>query len=366
MKLSQYLAGLLAAIASCSVFAAPLLSEGFNDISTLPASGWVLFNDSTPPGSTDWFQGNPAIFTAAAGPADSYIAANFNNAAFGGAVSNWLMTPELALLNGESLNFALRLLGEGQLDRVEIYLSTSGASASIADFSLLTAFESDSDTGWVGRSAVVSGLALPASGRFAFRYVVDDTSLNGDYIGIDSVSVNATAIPAPGSVALVLLGMAAMVGVRRRKDRQPRRWPAMAALGLSALGVAAATAQAAQTGPDGVMRFDHVQVQRQPVAAVQSAKPEQDGLKAYKDPATGQLSSPTAEQAAALDAAAPPSARRSAAAVARPAAHGGKAIMLDEEHDSQAVATRDADGGLSEVCVPNHSAALAVIKGERP
>jgi hypothetical protein len=46
----------------------------------------------------------------------------------------------------------------------------------------------------------------------AFRYVVDDNSLNGDYAAIDSVGV--TAIPEPATVALVCLGVLALHAVR--------------------------------------------------------------------------------------------------------------------------------------------------------
>ncbi|WP_158567980.1 MULTISPECIES: choice-of-anchor J family PEP-CTERM protein [unclassified Duganella] len=302
MDLIKRWAGLLAVAAgfTASTSAAPLLSEGFNNIAALPANGWVMVNNSSPPGSTAWFQGLPAVFPAAAGPADSYIAANLNNAAFGGAVSNWLLTPELALSNGESLNFDLRLLGEGFLDTVEVYLSTAGASANVGasptstgDFALLGTFSSSADTGWVGHSLSVGGLTSPASGRFAFRYVVNDTSLNGDFVGIDTVVVNATAIPEPGTIALTLLGFCAMSGVLRL--RRPRRW-----LALSSLSVA--TVAAAQTAPDnGLMTFPHVTVVAQPVPPQTAA--QDAGFKAYKDPVTGQLTSPTPAQVAELEAA---------------------------------------------------------------
>ncbi|EEF21853.1 conserved hypothetical protein, partial [Ricinus communis] len=154
MKPINHLAGLLVAAASCSAAAAPLLFEGFNDVRTLPASGWVQINNSSPPGAIGWFQGDPAIFPAASGAADAYVAANFNNAAYGGQVSNWLLTPEVALFNGESLTFSLRLLGEGLLDRVEVYYSPNGAATNVGSFSLLNAFESDTDTGWRQRAAL--------------------------------------------------------------------------------------------------------------------------------------------------------------------------------------------------------------------
>lgn len=345
MNLTTHLVGLLAAAASSVVLGAPLLSEGFNDIATLPGDGWVLINDSAPPGSTGWFQGIPALLPAAAGPADSYIAANFNNAAFGGAVSNWLLTPQLDLSNGELLNFSLRLLGDGVQDRVEVYLSGSGASAALGDFSLLSAYSSDVDTGWAALSVVLSGLSAPASGRFAFRYVVDDTSLNGNYIGIDNVSVSA--IPEPGTAALVLLG-----GVVLLRSCRPKvaRW--MACAGLALAGV---TAQAA---PDGVMAFPHVNVIAQEAHQPTQPIAPPAGFMAYRDPITGRLVNPTAEQAAALTDAARQS---TAAPIAKPRAAaprivrpplGGISVMLDDSHARYAMARKAADGSISETCEP--------------
>lgn len=337
MDLIKRWAGLLAVAAGCTVSAsaAPLLSESFNDITTLPANGWVFVNNSSPPGSTSWFQGDPAIFAAAAGPANAYIAANFNNAAFGGAVSNWLLTPELTLFNGESLNFALRLLGEGFLDTVQVYLSTGGASTNLAGFNLLSSIDSATDSGWVDHAITVGGLTAPASGRFAFRYVVDDTSIHGDYIGIDSVSVNATAIPVPGMVALIALGLCGLVGALRARRPVER----LAACGLA---LAATSVQAAPE--NGLMTFPHVNVATQQ-AAPQQAAAAAGGLKAYKDPATGKLGSPSPDQAAELDKAIRASAAGPRARSARPATihppQGGVGVVLDDAHTQYSVAHKN-------------------------
>ncbi len=329
MNLIKRWAGLLAVAAGCTVSAsaAPLFSESFNDITTLSANGWVFVNNSSPPGSTSWFQGDPAIVAAASGPANSYIAANFNNAAFGGAASNWLLTPELALFNGESLNFALRLLGEGFLDTVEVYLSSGGASTSLGGFNLLGTYASAADTGWVDHSIQVGGLMAPASGRFAFRYVVDDTSIHGDYIGIDSVSVNATAISAPGTIVLIALGWCVLAGVSR--FRRPAE-----VLALSGLALAATTVQAAPD--DGLMTFPHVNVVTQQAAPQQAATADVRGFKAYKDPATGKLGSPSQDQAAELDKAIRANAAGPKPRSAKPATihplQGGVGVVLDDAH----------------------------------
>lgn len=332
MDLIKRWAGLLAVAAGCTVSAsaAPLLSEGFNDITALPANGWVFVNNSSPPGGTSWFQGEPAIFAAAAGPSNAYIAANLNNAGFGGAVNNWLLTPELALFNGESLSFALRLLGEGFLDTVQVYLSTGGASTSLGGFNLLGSFDSATDTGWVGHAITVAGLTAPASGRFAFRYVVDDTSIHGDYIGIDSVSVNAAALPVPGTMALIALGLCALAGALRARRPLER-------LAICGLALAATSVQAAPE--NGLMTFPHVNVVTQPAPPQPAAAA--GGLKAYKDPVTGKLGRPSQDQAAELDKAIRASAAGSRARSSRPATihppQGGVGVMLDEAHTQYSV-----------------------------
>ena len=225
MRFTRYAAGLAVALAASAASADVVLAENFDNVATLPASGWVQTNNSTTGGLTGWFQGVPAgSFESASGPPNSYIAANFDSAPFGGAISNWLLTPVLTFANGATLDFALRLLGDGALDTVQVYMSILGSSVNVGstptstgDFSLLGSFSSSSDTGWLAHSFSVSGLAGSTTGRFGFRYLVGDTSVAGDYVGIDSVSVTVP-VPEPETWALMAAGLAALGWLRRRQS----------------------------------------------------------------------------------------------------------------------------------------------------
>ncbi len=193
---------------SCASMAASaqVLTEGFDDVASLTAAGWVQLSNGTAPGD-GWFQGNAGIFTAESGAPDSYAAANWVGST--GSVSDWLMTPVLNLPEGGSIDLALRLLGEGFLDRVQVYASNAGASSDPASFTLLASYGARADTQWLALT-----LALPAmEGRIGFRYVIGDTGVEGNYVGIDSVSV----VPEPAAWALMGLGTALVLGARRRR-----------------------------------------------------------------------------------------------------------------------------------------------------
>ena len=216
MTIKQLMTGLALVAAATGAQAITVLSQGFDSVAALPASGWAQVNNSTAPLGTSWFQGNPGIFAAASGAANSYIAANFlSTGSAAGSVSNWLMTPTVALDPTIELSFLVQTAGDGFRDRIEVRLSTSGASTNVADFStVLGSFQASTLSGWVGLSYTLGVIDAPTTGRFAFRYVVDNVSTAGNYLGLDSVLITS-AIPEPGTYLLMGLGVAGLM-LRRR------------------------------------------------------------------------------------------------------------------------------------------------------
>lgn len=179
-------------------------SEGFDDITTLPGAGWAQINNSSPLGSTGWFQGNDAVFPAQTGAPTAYIGANFNNTSGTGTISNWLLTPEINLADGSTMTFYTRVpTGSIWPDRLEVRMSTAGSSTnvgatatSVGDFTNLlleinpTLVNGGYPEVWTQFTVTLSGVGTPTTGRLAFRYFVTDggpSGSNSNFIGIDTV-----------------------------------------------------------------------------------------------------------------------------------------------------------------------------------
>ncbi len=228
---------LVLAMAPISARAGLTISENFDDISTLAGDGWVTTNNSSPTPADSWFQGFPADFSAHEGADNAYIAVGFRSVVDtpspNGTISNWLITPETTMNNGDILTFYTRGSGPAFFaDRLQVRFSTNGASTDVGngafdvgDFAnLLVDINPNYEVGtpdafpedWTEFSITLSGLANPVSGRFAFRYFVEDAGPSGnnsDLVGIDTVSFSV--VPEPSSGLLLLVGSVYLLRRRR-------------------------------------------------------------------------------------------------------------------------------------------------------
>lgn len=193
-----------------SAAGAVLLKENFNNIGTL--ADWAMINNSVPAGQS-WFQGNSGVFAAQAGPADSYIAANYLSALHGsGTIDNWLITPVFTMSGATQLSFFTRSQTvPGMNDMLEVRFS-SGSGTSPGSFTtLLTTIGGASayPDSWQQFTANLVGMG---AGRIAFHYLGDAAAAN--YIGIDTVSI--MAVPEPANWLMLGAGMLGLSLLRRK------------------------------------------------------------------------------------------------------------------------------------------------------
>lgn len=197
----------LCAFGAASAQAATVLSEGFDDLTTLSGAGWVIDNQSAPVGTTDWFQGNDTVFTAQAGVDTAYAAANYNSSDVGGTVSTWLVTPSFSTATDITVTLWTRAdIQIGYTD--SLAFGFSSGSSSPASFTMAAPVVIGGS--WVQHSFSLSAAGAGTVGRFAIHYTGLADAAN--YVAVDTLTV--TSVPEPGSAALLALGLAAL-GARR-------------------------------------------------------------------------------------------------------------------------------------------------------
>lgn len=186
---------LVALIPSCLQSAS--ISEAFDGPFLLD---WTAYSRTENPSEQGW-----RLVSAVVGENEEHLidprngaamaTAGFESVASGaGTISEWLVSPIIyGLSNGDTVVFYTRTLtGSVYPDRLEVRMSTAGASAdvgadavSVGDFNvLLTSVNPSLVQGgypetWTAVTATISGLPSRATGRLALRYYVDDGGPNG-------------------------------------------------------------------------------------------------------------------------------------------------------------------------------------------
>jgi hypothetical protein len=201
-------------------------TEEFDDAGTLGSKGWVITNNTDKPGPEAWRQGryestNKATFgtdyvvgfpaySASRSPND-FISCDFYAGALVANMSVWLISPAVKMKNGDQLVFYTRdaidqgsfFLKDG-IDRLQVRGNFTTTSANVGkdwtstgDFSTLlldinpTLSLGGYPSTWTQYTVTLSGITGTISGRFAFRYFVQDggpDGINAGEVGIDALS----------------------------------------------------------------------------------------------------------------------------------------------------------------------------------
>ena len=210
MSLRRAAAAVVLFAAATAAHAQFVINEGFNNVATLAGSGWILSNASAPPGSVaGWFQGDQTIFTSQAGAPQAYVAANFNNAAAGGTLANWLISPTFSTQDAGVVSFYVRAdLVPDFSDKLKWGFSKGGSS--FADFALGSEHTIGAD--WTQVLVSFAAQGAGSIGRFAIVYTGLADPAN--YVGVDTFAV---AVPEPETWALMLAGLAGLGVLKRRR-----------------------------------------------------------------------------------------------------------------------------------------------------
>jgi hypothetical protein len=229
-------------VTSVTPQATTVITEGFEDISTLSAKGWAFQNNSSPPPATttataNWEQGvaNSPV-NAQAGANGTYISVTDGTSVNGsGQLSNWLITPELDFSVTSAISFFTRTYqGNPNPELLQVLLSTSGASTDVGNSvnsvgvftTLLQSVGSLTNPvaypGSLGNGITYQQFNLnlgkqSGSGRVAFRVnSFTNESSNPTFVAIDTVSYS---VPEP-AMASGFSGFAALGLVQFFKSKR--------------------------------------------------------------------------------------------------------------------------------------------------
>jgi hypothetical protein len=185
--------------------------EEFDTCANLSKKGWVIINKSVPLGGTAWRQGKYELggkfgneivgfpaYSAVYSP-NEFISADLGATNNDGEISCWLITPPFPAKNGDEFSFYTRSTGSFP-ERLQVRGNFTNQSAfvgdnvkTVGDFTTLLLDIDPNYTGlypaeWTKYTITFAGLPSALTNvRLAFRYMVDDTGVNGEMIGVDKV-----------------------------------------------------------------------------------------------------------------------------------------------------------------------------------
>lgn len=205
----------------------PSFGEDFDTLSKAIGRGWVIANNSKPIGTIPWVQGFYYLsqhheYDGKLGPTNTYNYDGFGGMEFSysgtdfamatancvhgsGTISNWLISPEVEVKNGDIINFYTRTASNpaDAADRLQVRINPVNGSADVGREALSVGNFSevlldinpgyllegdDSYPGeWTQYSVVVSGMpgSTARKSRIAFRYFVE----NGGPAGGNSIGI---------------------------------------------------------------------------------------------------------------------------------------------------------------------------------
>lgn len=189
-----------------------LLTENFDNYSTLVGSGWVLSNQSSTIGTTGgWYQGDQTIFTSQAGGPEAYLAANYNSTTAGGTIANYLFSPTFSTAVAGTISFWARAdIAPDYFDTISYGLSSGASTGAPGALSFSTTLTGD----WTQYTVDFASAGAGSVGRFVIEYTGSFETSN--YIGIDTLTV--TAVPEPSTWLLMGFGLAGVATVRGRRS----------------------------------------------------------------------------------------------------------------------------------------------------
>ena len=195
--------------------------EEFDTMQNAYNRGWRWLNRSTPIGVNNWGQGPGTALMmsySSKGTNSGFAYATYEGTAGtnNGVISNWLVSPQLMMQNGDKIVFFTKTeltdatsAGRDYGARLQVAFNKSGdlsvgngndpgnfdnvlldinatEEEYFTSFPSPVAFPGD----WTRFEAKVQGLSAPVKGRFAFRYFLHNAGSNGAGlgIGVDSVA----------------------------------------------------------------------------------------------------------------------------------------------------------------------------------